>query len=101
MERIWEWRRLFGESLRHRLTILIAVAFVPAILAAFGNIVEEHRHQLSRAQDAAFQFARLAAMKEDQSNEGTRRLLWAMSVLPEISGGDAAACERALNSILQ
>jgi signal transduction histidine kinase/CheY-like chemotaxis protein len=101
MERIWEWRRLFGGSLRHRLTILIAVAFVPAILAAFGNIVEEHRHQLSRAQDAAFQFARLAAMKEDQSNEGTRRLLWAMSVLPEITGGDPDACEQRLNAILQ
>ncbi|TAK07351.1 MAG: EAL domain-containing protein [Candidatus Manganitrophaceae bacterium] len=86
--------RLLFSSLRARLLCLVFLAIVPSVALALYTASEQRRIALVELQDDTLRLARLAASHQEQVFEGAHQLLVALSRVPEIRRGDAAACSR-------
>jgi signal transduction histidine kinase len=93
-------RSIFS-SLRLRLVVLVLLAVVPALGLMLYTNLEQRRLANVQAQEDAQRLARLAATQQQQLIEGARQLLIALAQISEVRGGDAAACNTLMTSLLK
>lgn len=87
-------------SLRGRILVLVALALVPSLLLTY--VVGQAYRQVLReqVQADALRLARFAAAAHGRNIETAQQLLLTLAQLPEIRGGDPAACSQLLGRIL-
>lgn len=75
-----------------RLLLLVLVAALPVFALQVYNELEERQARRLEAGQALLERARLYAAQIDRFVEGARYLLVGLAQLPEVRGGDRAAC---------
>jgi signal transduction histidine kinase len=88
-------------ALLSRLFLLLAVALLPAIALQFYNEFDFRRLREMEVQEQALGLARLAAAEQQQTFEGIRQVLVALSELPAVKAKDPQACNAYLSAIKQ
>ena len=88
-------------ALLSRLFALVAVALLPAIAVQSYNEFAQHRSLEAAVQEHASGFANLVAAQQQQTIEGVRDVLVALSELPAIKAKDVKACSAYLSTIEQ
>src|SRR5262249_45311569 len=78
-------------TLRHRLSLLVAIALVPPLLPTLYHVVRSQIVLDKEARDEALAAARLISAEFSQLIEGSRHLMTAMIKHPAVPG-DEAAC---------
>lgn len=84
-----------------RLFILLAVALVPAVAIQAFHEYDLRRGRQAEVQDQAFTLAKLAAAEQQQTVEGIRQVLIALSEVPAIKAKDSKACNAYLAAVKQ
>ena len=87
-------------SLRARLLWLVLMAILPAMGLVLYTGLEQRREAAAQAKDEALRLVRVASANQAQLIEGARQLLIALAELPEVRGGDPAACHALFNALL-
>ena len=90
----------FFSSLRVRLILLVLLTIVPALGIIFYDAAELRQREVDRAKTEALTLSRLAARQYEELIEAARRTLLALAQLPEVRGGDPAACPARLTDLL-
>ncbi len=93
-------RRRFS-NLRIRLLILVVLAAAPAFGVLIYDNSERRQVAAARAQDQALQLAHVIAADQMPMLEGGHQLLTTLAQLPELRGGDPAACSTLLGVLLK
>ncbi len=93
-------RRRFG-NLRTRLLILVFMAAGPAFGVLLYSNSEGRQVAAAHAQDQALQLAHVIAADQMPMLEGGHQLLTTLAQLPELRGGDPAACSSLLSVLLK
>src|SRR5687768_11750507 len=88
-------------SLQVRLLFLLLLGVLPALGLAFYLGVEHRQQAMAKAHADALQLARVAAAKQERAIESERQLLVTIAELPEVLGGDAAACQARFADLLK
>ena len=88
-------------SLRSRLLSLVLLAVVPALALTVYTYLEERELEKARVREDALRLARLASDDQAQLVQGARQLLVALAQLPEVRGGDPAACSALFARLLE
>ncbi|MFL4983214.1 MAG: sensor histidine kinase [Xanthobacteraceae bacterium] len=86
-------------TLRHRLSLLVAIALIPPLLLTLYNVVRSQIVLDKEARGEALTAARLISAEFAQLIEGSRRLMVAMSRHPAIPD-DEAACAAYFRSVI-
>lgn len=76
------------------LLLLVLLALLPAAGLVVFTAWEERQRATAEVQQNARQLAQLLAADQDRLIEGARQLLIGLARLPEVRGGDRAACDR-------
>jgi signal transduction histidine kinase len=79
-------------SLRGRLLLFLLLPAIPVLALALYSYVEQRDRASSQAQAEALRLARVAAGDQQRVIDEARLLLSLVVALPEVRGGDAAAC---------
>ena len=88
-------------SLRARLFFLITLAVLPALGFILYTDLEQRQLAAVQAQEDALRLARLAAADQAQLILAAHQFLIAVSQLPAVRDGDAAACTALFTSLLR
>lgn len=94
------FRRFHSWSVRSTLVLLILLAIIPALGLTLGAGVQARQLALDDAREDALRLARLVASREERVIEGTRHLLVALSLVPEIRGASGDMCSAILFAVL-
>jgi two-component sensor histidine kinase len=86
-------------TLRHRLSLLVAIALIPPLLLTLYNVVRSQIVLDKEARDEALTAARLISAEFAQLIEGSRQLMVAMSKHPAVPD-DEAACAAYFRSVI-
>jgi two-component sensor histidine kinase len=86
-------------TLRHRLSLLVAIALIPPLLLTLYNVVRSQIVLDKEARDEAITAARLISAEFAQLIEGSRRLMVAMSRHPAVPD-DEAVCAAYFRSVI-
>ena len=86
-------------TLRHRLSLLVAIALIPPLLLTLYNVVRSQIVLDQEARDGALAAARLISAEFAQLVEGTRQLMVAMSRNPAAANDDPA-CAAYFRSVI-
>jgi PAS domain S-box-containing protein len=87
-------------SLRVRLLLVLLLGVFPAFGLACYLGVEHRRQAMAKAHADAIQLARTAAATPERLIEAERQLLATLAALPDVRGGDAAACQARFADLL-
>jgi signal transduction histidine kinase len=87
-------------SLRARLALVVAVSFVPAVLAILHDHIGREQQELLEASRQAEVSVRVAAETYEGRFESARQVLIALSQVEKIQSGDRKSCERTLAKYL-
>src|SRR4051794_3738916 len=87
-------------SLRTRLTLMVMLAIVPALLLALSSGLQQRLILISHASDVSVRLAKDVADDEGLLIDDTRRLLATLATNPVVLGDDSAACGALLASLL-
>ena len=93
-------RALFS-GLQGRFLVLILLAILPGFGLTFYVGFEQRRQAMADAKEDALQLARVTAANQARLFEAERQLLATIAALPEVLGGDAAACSTRLAELRQ
>jgi len=88
-------------SLRVRLVLLVVLAALPALGLQLYTASRQRDLGVADARDDARRLATLAAADQGRLLESTRQLLIVLARLPEVTGGDLAACGALLADLRQ
>jgi two-component sensor histidine kinase len=86
-------------TLRHRLSLLVAIALIPPLLLTLYNVVRSQIVLDKEARDEALTAARLISAEFAQLIEGSRQLMVAMSRHPAVPD-DETACAAYFRSVI-
>jgi hypothetical protein len=86
----------FFSNLQVRFLLLILLAVLPGFGLTCYSGFEQRQRALATAKEAVLQLARLTAAHQGQLIETERQLLGTIAQLPEVLGGDRAACQARL-----
>src|SRR5262245_21196123 len=86
-------------TLRHRLSLLVAIALIPPLLLTLYNVVRSQIVLDKEARDEALTAARLISAELAQLIEGSRQLMVAMSRHPAVPD-DEATCAAYFRSVI-
>jgi two-component sensor histidine kinase len=86
-------------TLRHRLSLLVAIALIPPLLLTLYDVVRSQIVLDKEARDQAVAAARLISAELAELIEGSRQLMIAMSRNPAVAG-DEAACAAYFRSVI-
>jgi two-component sensor histidine kinase len=86
-------------TLRHRLSLLVAIALMPPLLLTLYNVVRSQVVLDKEARDEALAAARLISSEFAQLIEGSRQLMVAMAKHPAVPH-DEAACSAYFKSVI-
>ncbi len=93
-------RRSTYSSLRLRLSLLILVSLLPAAALVSIEARQQRLNQTAEVQAQALSLAQRVSVDHEALIVGARQLLGVLARLPEIRGGDPAACGAFLASLL-
>jgi serine phosphatase RsbU (regulator of sigma subunit) len=88
-------------SLRVRLTLLVLLAGVPALVLTLYTASEQRRLAATAVQQDALRVARLAAAGQERLIEGAHQILILIAQLSQVRGNDEAACNALLGDLLK
>jgi signal transduction histidine kinase len=96
------WRRFKNAftSLKARLALVVAVSFVPAVIAIVHDHISRERVELAEAAHQAELSVQSAAEGYEGFFEATRQVLIALSQMPPIREGDPIECNKVLANFL-
>lgn len=97
---VWGRLRQFFSSLRARLALVVAISFLPAIVAIVHDHVGRERGELVAASHEAEVSVRMAAESYEGRFESARQVLIALSQVDQIQTGDRTACGKTLSKYL-
>ena len=86
-------------TLRHRLSLLVAIALIPPLLLTVYHVVRSQIVLDKEARDEALAAARLISAEFSQLIEGSRHLMTAMTKHPAVPG-DEAACAAYFRAVI-
>jgi two-component sensor histidine kinase len=86
-------------TLRHRLSLLVAIALIPPLLLTLYHVVRSQIVLDKEARDEALAAARLITAEFGQLIEGSRQLMAAMSKHPAVPG-DEATCAAYFRAVI-
>src|SRR5262245_59663068 len=86
-------------TLRHRLSLLVAIALIPPLLLTVYHVVRSQIVLDKEARDEALAAARLISAEFSQLIEGSRHLMTAMIKHPAVPG-DEAACAAYFRAVI-
>jgi PAS domain S-box-containing protein len=87
-------------SLRFRLSLLILVAMLPALLLNMYNAVQQRRLAAHEAQLSALRITRSVADEQAHIAAGAQEMLTSLSMMPAIHTANAGECPRILSDLL-
>ncbi len=85
-------RRFALNNLRLRLSLFVLISLIPALAILLVQAREERARLTIRVQEQALQLARQASLDHEQLITAAQQLLGVVAQLPEVRGGDMAAC---------
>lgn len=88
-------------SLRARLVLLVLLAVIPALGLILYTAASQRRSAAIEVQKNMLRLVKFAAANQQQTSEGARQLLIALSQLPEIRQGNPEKCNRLLANLLK
>ena len=88
-------------SLRARLVLLVLLAVIPALGLILYTAASQRRSAAIEVQQNMLRLVKFAAANQQQTSEGARQLLIALSQLPEIRQGNPEKCNRLLANLLK
>lgn len=88
-------------SLRTRLVFLVLLAVLPALGLIFYTAAAQRRSAAIEVQENMLRLVKFAAANQQQTSEGARQLLIALSQLPDIRQGNPEKCNRLLANLLK
>ncbi len=92
----------FGSwSVRSILVLLIFVAIIPALGLTLGTGLQARHLAAANATEDALRLARLTASHAEDLIDGTRHLLMALVLVPDIRDGNGPACDAFLTRVLK
>jgi PAS domain S-box-containing protein len=94
-------RRFPASGLRLRLLLLVLITLVPALGLAYST-GQRYRHLAAlEAQNQAQRLVQLVSANHVALVEGAHQLLVALAQVPQVQGGDPAACNALLDGLLE
>ena len=94
-------KRLFRSSLRFRLLLPFLLSLIPILALMLYSASLQRRLVTAEVQANWRNLARLAAGEQERSIAGARQLLALAATLPEVRGGDSAACHALFADLLK
>ncbi|MEX2158000.1 MAG: ATP-binding protein [Dehalococcoidia bacterium] len=91
--------RRFFSSLRVRLVLLVAIAMLPAFGLAFWTSFDQRRDARENVKADVTQLTQSVSAQEEQVVQAARDLLSRLSVAPQVTGSDLAACREYLRGV--
>jgi len=91
----------FQLSLRKRLALLVAAAMLPLLGLAVLSAELNARAAVRRTGEELRLVVSLAAASQQHVTQAVQQVLTAVAQMPEVQGGDAAACSRHLSTLRQ
>lgn len=91
----------FLSSLRARLTLLILLTLIPALIIMLYNAAESRQREADKVQVDVLTLSQLAASQEEQVIESARQVLISLSLARDVRSGDATACTVRLAELIQ
>jgi PAS domain S-box-containing protein len=88
-------------SLRARLILLVLLALLPVLAILVYNAAENRDREAARVRAEVAALSRLAASQQEQVIESARQVLISLAQLPEVRGGDSAACTARLAQLME
>ena len=90
----------FPRSIRAKLTLLVAIAVLPAFGILLYHGFEDRRHDVEIAQRRALSFVRRAADIQERTTDATRQLLASLAMLPDVKAFNAPACNTLFAAVI-
>lgn len=87
-------------GIRFRLLLLVVLAVLPAFALTVYTASEQREQANSIARREALGLVRMASGEQEELISGARQLLELMVQLPDVRGGDTAACNRLFEKVL-
>jgi PAS domain S-box-containing protein len=87
-------------GLRFRLSLLIAVALLPAVALNVYTTVQQQRWATREIRESALQISRSVVAEQTQVTSGVQELLTALSMVPAVRAADPVACPAVLSEML-
>lgn len=91
----------FVSSIRARLSALLLVALLPALLLQFFTSTDDRRREIATNEATVGRLADLAKLEEQESIAGTRNLLVALAAVPAVRSLDPERCNAYLSQLLR
>jgi signal transduction histidine kinase len=88
-------------SIRRNLTLLVAIAVLPALIILFYSGMEQRRTSIENARQELFVLTGSMADAQQEITSSTRQMLATIALLPMVRGLDLAACEELFTALLQ
>lgn len=88
-------------SLRFRLTLLVLIALLPALILVIYTGIDQRRHEADQAVRDARQTLQRASEDLDDLIEQSRALLGTLARLPAVHNQDPTACRQVFGELLQ
>lgn len=94
-------RVLSSWSIRNKLLLLFFCIFLPALILAFVNGMNERREIIARAEQGITTVAESMAAQHEQMLTSTRQLLVTLSQLPDVQQRNVKACNTLFLKLIQ
>jgi PAS domain S-box-containing protein len=91
------WSTRYG--LRGRLLLIVFIGIAPALVLILHNAKRDRDVSAARIQEDAQRIVEIAAARQARFIDSARQLLTVLSEVPDIRGGEAAACSRFMKSL--
>lgn len=88
-------------SLRVRLTLLVLLASLPALLLLLYTANQQREDALASGQENASRLVRLAAADQRRIFDQAEQLLTTIALLPEVRGNDPDQCSQIMSEVLE